>query len=86
MTRPAMLWPVYGLSDYFRREYIATFFNWGDAVSFVNAHLKDRSLYIAEPEYDRRLLGYGVAAEPAAAPVLDLTVERLGDGCHRVAA
>ncbi len=40
--------PVYGFKGYFNREYIATFFEWTDAVDFVSAH-SERNLYIAPP-------------------------------------
>jgi hypothetical protein len=47
----AMLWPVYGYgAPHSAREYVATFLNYGDAVSFVGA--SERNLYIGEPRYD----------------------------------
>lgn len=54
MTRPvrngviAMLWPV--CTSPFTLQPIAYFFEYGDAVSFVNA--SERNLYIGEPRYD----------------------------------
>jgi hypothetical protein len=52
----AFTWPVYAFTGYFRRDRIATFFDYYDAVDFVNA--SDRNLYIGEPRYDRRTDGY----------------------------
>lgn len=52
----AMLWPVYGFrklypdADLTQQETVAIFFDYGDAVSFVNA--SERNLYIGEPRYD----------------------------------
>ena len=52
-----LVWPVYGHN--LRREYIAYFFNWSDAASFVSengyhnaaepTHFERRNLYIGNP-------------------------------------
>jgi hypothetical protein len=71
VSRPRFLWPVYGFRDGIK-EPVATFFEYGDAVSFVGAAA--RNLYIAEPRYDRR-------RERA-----DLTPKELPNGRSQVAA
>jgi hypothetical protein len=43
VTRPRFLWPVYGFRDGMQ-EPVATFFEYGDAVSFVSG--AERNLYI----------------------------------------
>jgi len=52
VTAPRFIWPVYGFSAPFKRETVATFFDWSAAVDFV--HASERNLYLAEPRYDRR--------------------------------
>jgi hypothetical protein len=46
----AMLWPVVRFTYAEGRRQVAWFFDYGDAVSFVNAG--GNSLYIGEPVYD----------------------------------
>lgn len=46
----AMLWPVLSFTYAEGRKVVAVFFDYGDAVSFVNAG--GNSLYIGEPLYD----------------------------------
>lgn len=59
---PTFRWPVYGFSDYFKREPIATFLDWSDAVSFVGK--ADRHLYIGKPE---PVTGWALAEQSALA-------------------
>lgn len=61
-TRPSRIWPVYGFEKYFEPVVIALFFNWNDAVDFVN-HPEDfgcdpRHLYMTDSKPDNRKKGY----------------------------
>lgn len=56
MEAATLVWPVYGHN--LRREYIAFFFNYGDAATFVSenrhgaenpTHFERRNLYIGNP-------------------------------------
>ena len=44
----AFLWPVYSYAG--QHQTLVYFFDYGDAVDFVNG--SDRDLYIGEPRYD----------------------------------
>lgn len=49
---PELVWPVYGFSDYFRRETVAIFTAWTDAASFAmrptDFGCEQRNLYIGK--------------------------------------
>lgn len=67
MTAPRFLWPVYAFD---RNGYrmLASFFDYGDAVSFANAGGDGPYRYIGEPRHDRRESGYLVEIEHGVDP------------------
>jgi hypothetical protein len=76
----AMLWPVFSFANP-SQPVVAYFFDYGDAVDFVNENLWTCNLYIGPAKYDRRVRGY----RPAV-PILDLETRHLGDDRYGVAA
>jgi hypothetical protein len=54
---PPMLWPVWSFANP-SNPVVAYFFDYYDAVDFVNENLPERNFYIGEPKYDKRLSGY----------------------------
>jgi len=59
---------------------VAIFFTWSDAVSFINAELPERNLYLGAEREDRRATGYRWRERA------DLEPKELPNGRFQVAA
>jgi hypothetical protein len=54
---PPMLWPVWSFANP-SNPVVAYFFDYYDAVDFVNENLPERNFYIGSAKADKRLSGY----------------------------